>query len=239
MAYTKNEDPWAADDLLTTGKMDHFETIYTEISGYLSSHVHDALYQTRSEMEAAFWYAGNDGSGSGADADLLYKSTGNLHAASFAGLGVATGLVILWYGSTASIPAGWALCDGTGSTIDLRGKIPVGAGTGSVYSVGDTGGSATFTATGTITVSGHAITEAEMGSHKHPYTDKSPISGSYPNVSSSGSTVLQYETISDWTSGSAGSGTAHGHSSAEGTHFDGNAVSCLPFCVALCYIQKI
>ncbi|MCK9571381.1 hypothetical protein M0R72_20700 [Candidatus Pacearchaeota archaeon] len=240
MAYTKNHaDGWAAADTVTTTIMDNFETIYTEVSSYLSAHNHDDLYQTRAEMQAAYWYSGNDGSGSGADADLLYKSTGNLHAASFAGLGVATGLVILWYGSTASIPAGWALCDGSGGTIDLRGKIPVGAGTGSAYSVGDTGGSATFAAAGTITVSGHAITEAEMASHRHPFDDLIPTAGSYPNTSTPNPyTALGTHDTTSGTTSSAGSGDTHTHSGAEGTSFTGDAVASLPFCIALCYIQK-
>jgi hypothetical protein len=240
MDYTKNEEHWAADDLITTAKMDNFETIYTKVSSHLAAHVHDDLYQTRAEMEAAFWYAGNDGSGSGADADLIYKSTGNLHAASFAGLGVATGLVILWYGSTASIPAGWHICDGTEGTIDLRGKFPVGAGTGSAYSVGDTGGSATFAAAGTIAVTAYSISIAEMGTHNHPFVDQTPTYGTYPNVSTPDpNTVLGTRTTTSGTTASAGSGDAHGHSAGEGTHFDGDAVASLPFYHALAYIQKV
>jgi len=240
MAYVKNQDPWEASDLITTQVLDNFETIYTETSSYLSSHNHDPLYPTKSEMESTFFYSGNDGSGSGADADLLYKSTGNLHAVSFAGLGVQTGIVILWYGSTGSIPSGWHLCDGTSGTIDLRGKIPVCAGTGSSYSVGDTGGANTFTASGTVTISSHALTSAEMAVHNHPFTDLTPTYGSYPNVS----TPNPYTALGAWsttsgTTASAGSGDAHGHSSGEGTSFTGNAVASLPFYMALAYIQKI
>jgi hypothetical protein len=235
MAYTKNENPWAAAALLTVAKMDNFETIYTEVSSYLSSHTHDDLYQTKAEMQAAYWYAGNDGTGSGADADLLYKSTGNLHAASFTGLGVATGLVILWYGSTASIPAGWHLCDGAAGTINLLGKFVIGAGTGGNYAVGDTGGSATFTAEGTVAVTTHAVTTAEMASHRHPFTDTSPTS--YGDADS-GNEGGMYSTTGGSTA-SAGSGTAHGHSAGEGTSFSGNAVASLPFYMALAYIQKM
>ena len=237
MAYTKNHaDGWAAGDLVTPAIMDNFETIYTEISSYLSSHTHDGLYQTQTEMRAAYWYAGNDGSGSGADADLLYKSSGNLHAASFSGLGVATGLIVLWYGSTASIPAGWALCNGSGGTIDLRGKIPVGAGTGSAYSVGDTGGSATFTAAGTITVAGRAITEAEMAEHWHPFDD---YTARFHGTTGSGYTSLcGGAATTSGTTASAGEGTAHGHSAGEGTAFTGDTVASLPFYYALAYIQK-
>ena len=50
------------------------------------------------------------------------------------------GGIILWSGSTASIPSGWALCDGNNGTPDLRNKFIVGAG--STYNVNATGGSA-------------------------------------------------------------------------------------------------
>lgn len=236
MSYTKNQDPWASGDVVTTTILDNFETIYTEASGYLSTHTHDDLYPTRAELEAAYWYAGNDGSGSGADADLIYRSGGNLHASSFAGMGVPTGLVILWYGPTGSIPSGWHLCDGTEGTIDLRNKFLIGAG--STYTPGDTGGSVTFTASGTVTVSGHQLTTAEMAAHTHPYTESGiTLDGSY--YTGSGSTTLCGSYSGTGTSSSAGSGDAHGHSSGEGTSFSGNAVTCLPFYYSLCYIQKI
>jgi microcystin-dependent protein len=50
------------------------------------------------------------------------------------------GGIILWSGSTGSIPSGWALCDGNNGTPDLRNKFIVGAG--STYGVNATGGSA-------------------------------------------------------------------------------------------------
>jgi len=68
---------------------------------------------------------------------------------------VPFGAIILWSGS--EIPSGWALCDGTNGTPDLRDRFVVGAG--STYSVGDTGGS--------FTTDGHTLTEAEMPSHAH------------------------------------------------------------------------
>jgi len=233
LTYTKNEDPWAEDDLITTSKMDNFETIYTELSSYLATHAHDGSYYTKTEMQATFWYSGNDGSGSGSDADLIYKSTGNLHAASFAGLGVPVGLVVMWYGSIASIPSGWALCDGSGGTIDLRDRFVIGAG--STYSPGDTGGSTTFNATGTIAVDGHAVTIGEMAAHSHTYSDTRPAAW---DDAYSGSEIALYAKTGS-SVGSAGSGSSHGHSAAEGTSFTGDAVASLPFCIALCYIQKI
>lgn len=49
------------------------------------------------------------------------------------------GIIVMWSGSTSDIPNGWVLCDGAGSTPDLRDRFIVGAGNS--YSVGNTGGS--------------------------------------------------------------------------------------------------
>jgi hypothetical protein len=235
MSYTKNHDPWASGDSITTTIMDNFETIYAEASTYLAGHNHDDLYQTKTEMQYTYWYSGNDGSGSGADADLLHRSSGNLHASAFAGLGVPPGLVILWYGTwLASIPAGWHLCDGTDGTINLVGRYPVGAGSGSSYSVGGTGGSSTLSATGTMTVYGHSLTIAEMPAHNHPYTDYMwNLNWEWGSWSVGSPADDAYSTR---TTPSAGSGTAHTH---EGSSVAISAVDCLPHTKVLYYIQKI
>jgi hypothetical protein len=71
------------------------------------------------------------------------------------GSGLPSGGIIIWSGSSASIPSGWLLCDGSSSTPDLRNRFVVGAT--STYAVGATGGSAdaivvshTHTATSTL-----------------------------------------------------------------------------------------
>lgn len=50
------------------------------------------------------------------------------------------GLICLWFGSIASIPAGWVLCDGLYGTPDLRGRFVPGAG--GTLSPGSAGGTA-------------------------------------------------------------------------------------------------
>ena len=79
------------------------------------------------------------------------------------------GMIMLWSGSSATIPSGWLLCDGSNSTPDLRNRFVVGAT--STYAVGATGGSAdaivvshTHTATSTVTDSGHQHTLTNFGS---------------------------------------------------------------------------
>lgn len=49
------------------------------------------------------------------------------------------GVIVMWSGTTA--PAGWALCNGSGGTPDLRNRFVVGSG--STYASGATGGATT------------------------------------------------------------------------------------------------
>lgn len=67
---------------------------------------------------------------------------------------IPKGTILPWYGKSSDIPEGFALCDGTKGTPDLRNRFLVGAG--SNYSLGDTGGEDQVTLTGT-----------QIGNHYH------------------------------------------------------------------------
>ena len=80
-----------------------------------------------------------------------------------------SGMIMLWSGSEASIPAGWLLCDGTSSTPNLQDRFVVGAG--NTYNVDDTGGSAdavvvSHTHTATSTDSGHTHTVPQVNDRR-------------------------------------------------------------------------
>ena len=64
-----------------------------------------------------------------------------------------TGMIMMWSGSIATIPSGWALCNGSNGTPDLRNRFIVGAG--STYNPADTGGTS----------------DAIVVSHSHTITD--------------------------------------------------------------------
>jgi hypothetical protein len=95
---------------------------------------------------------------------------------------IPAGIIMLWSGSSASIPTGWTLCNGSNGTPDLRNNFVVGAGT--TYAVGGTGGSKdlvvpshTHTATGTSTFTGaalathtHTFAGSELATHTHAFT---------------------------------------------------------------------
>lgn len=72
--------------------------------------------------------------------------------------GIPTGGIILWSGSVGAIPAGWALCNGSNGTPDLRSRFVVGAG--SAYNVNATGG----TADAVVVSHSHSITDP---GHRH------------------------------------------------------------------------
>ena len=82
----------------------------------------------------------------------------NVYADNFVGSGsnltgieaFVSGMILLWSGSTGSIPSGFVLCNGSNSTPDLRDRFVVGAGNS--YSVGNTGGATTRT--DTVNISG-------------------------------------------------------------------------------------
>jgi hypothetical protein len=137
------------------------------------------------------------------------------------------GMIMLWSGSSASIPSGWLLCDGSSSTPDLRNRFVVGAT--STYAVGATGGSAdaivvshTHTATSTVTDPGHlhVIANASGGT---PNGGGAYIQGA-DNPGASRNTNSQTTGITV--------ATTNASSGSSGTNAN------LPPYFALCYIMK-
>jgi hypothetical protein len=110
----------------------------------------------------------NVGSGTGnaivANGNVVIN--GNLIVGGGSGGGlIPPGGIIMWSGLEVNIPVGWYLCNGTNSTPDLRNRFIVGAGTGSAYAVGGTGGSAdsvVVTHTHTVNDPGHVHLMAQV-----------------------------------------------------------------------------
>lgn len=69
---------------------------------------------------------------------------------------IPKGTILPWYGALGSIPSGFAFCNGSNGTPDLRNRFLVGAG--SSYSLGNTGGADTVKLTGT-----------QIGNHYHTF----------------------------------------------------------------------
>lgn len=76
------------------------------------------------------------------------------------------GMILMWHGTIATIPAGWSLCDGNNGTPDLRDRFVAGARQ-------DDAGVAKTNLTGALTVSGGSIAHAHtltMDGHSHSFT---------------------------------------------------------------------
>lgn len=102
--------------------------------------------------------------------------------------GIPVGVITMWSGSIASIPAGWALCNGTSGTPDLRDRFIVGAG--STYAVAATGGANTITLD-TTQIPSHThtgTTNATDLSHTHTGSGTTSDSDLNHNHTGSGTT---------------------------------------------------
>ena len=161
--------------------------------------------------------------------------------------GVPTGVICLWSGLVTAIPDGWALCNGSNGTPNLRDRFIVGAG--STYAPGATGGANTHTHTASAanttagtTIGATTLTVAQIPAHMHELSNGGKIlsTGVGSTFLSSGSsgTSVQYGAYVDSTGG-AGShthtatGTAHTHTVTVATGDN------LPSYYALAYIMKL
>ena len=82
---------------------------------------------------------------------------------------VPPGTIVMWSGSIADIPDGWALCDGTSGTPDLRDRFILSVGAGE--DPGGTGGSHTKTLS-TSNLPSHSHSISSDGNHHHSFADK-------------------------------------------------------------------
>lgn len=163
--------------------------------------------------------------------------------------GVPVGGIVMWSGTVATIPANWALCDGTDGTPDLRNKFIIGAG--STYNPAATGGAATVT-----------LLEANLPAHTHTFTGTAALDGSHSHTATdSGHSHSYLKSVSTGgiaggtgaldgnSSDSTGSGSANitvsthtGHThNVTGTNSSvgsGTAVNILPPYFALAFIMR-
>jgi len=162
---------------------------------------------------------------------------------------IPTGVICMWSGTLASIPSGWALCDGNNGTPNLLDRFVVGVPTNGT-NPGATGGSTSKTTTG--------------HSHTNPNTGSSGSHNHNINVSSTGSAhihsltglvnvdiagypgtpywVNALSTENDGTHGhtaSSGPGGAHAHTQGNtGTNTD-TITDIRPKYYALAFIMKL
>lgn len=154
--------------------------------------------------------------------------------------GVPAGCILMWSGSAAAIPSGWALCDGANGTPNLVGKF-VKAGS----TAGTTGGSNTHSHTHSLSAGSHTLSKSQMPSHNHFggaqtwYTsccsNRPSKTGGYKPARQGGSSAYQsYYYDGDWAH-SDGGGSSHSHSLAGSIASGDNQ----PAYYELCYIMKV
>jgi prepilin-type N-terminal cleavage/methylation domain-containing protein len=145
---------------------------------------------------------------------------------------IAAGVIVAWAGAVIDIPAGWALCDGTNGTPDLRDKFIVGARQ-------DEAGVSKTNITGVLTQFGgtiahnhggvtgdHTLTIAEMPKHHHGYM-ATPWTGSRYDGRSSPLMTQQVQGNTDDTGGDK----PHSHTLSNDMH--------LPPYYALAFIMRL
>jgi len=172
--------------------------------------VHTGTSAPSPTSSGQLWF---DTSGTG-DLKVRNKADSAFASVDTTSTALPTGIISLWYGSIASIPSGWVLCDGVyAGTPDLRDKFVIGAGTGATYAVGanDTMGN----------TGAHTLTTAEMPSHTHRY-DSRGFTKADPGAGSQDFSDEQ----TDRATTSTGGGGSHSHTGS------------LPPYYALCYIMK-
>jgi len=173
---------------------------------------------------------------------------------------IPIGGIILWSGSIASIPANWALCNGSNGTPDLRDRFVIGAG--NTYAVDATGGSTTkniahtHTQGNTGNESSHTHTQGNTGSessHTHLVEGTTGVGGTggsgTGNFFSNNEGATTHSHASSITSGAGSShahsnpttaaGSAHAHTNPTTASGGSATQDIMPPYYALAYIMRI
>lgn len=182
-------------------------------------------------------------------AEFASMAVTTLNSTSVTGYGtIPIGGIILWSGAITAVPDGWALCDGTQSTPDLRGRFVMGAGGSPYRNVGATGGAETVTLTvNQLPAHNHRVrgSTGNNGAHTHavysaPTDDRNftgrtfQALGVVADAGSPGNPSTDYSA----TTSSAGDHN-HAFDVTSDSTGGGAAVDKLPPFYALAYIMRI
>ena len=129
-------------------------------------------------------------------------NTTQIATTAFVQAALPAGVIVMWSGSIASIPSGWALCDGASGRPDLRNRFIVGAG--SSYAVGATGGADTVT-----------LTTSNLPSHTHSISGSGTTSGQSNDHSHSGTTGSENQNHTHGFSGGTSAANTHYHTGGD------------------------
>lgn len=148
---------------------------------------------------------------------------------------IPQGLISMFSGDV--IPDGWALCNGSNGTPDLRDRFIVMAG--SKYK--GTGGGATTTdsatVSGNVSIGSTALTVAQIPSHTHGFTSFSSQTGLYSATSGPKVELAGAGMNSD--SEATGGGQGHTHSATFSSNAHTHTIDVTPPYYALAFIMKL
>lgn len=131
------------------------------------------------------------------------------------------GIISMWAGEANTVPSGWAICDGSNGTPDLRNLFIVGAG--DEYALADTGGEAFVTLVEeNLPSHNHGVgtfSTGSAGAHTHTINRYNRLAhdcggAGRPNISINTTTATTtsggaHQHSIDGSTGSTGSGQAH------------------------------
>lgn len=154
---------------------------------------------------------------------------------------IPSGIITMWSGSIATIPTGWALCNGQNGTPNLIDRFVVMAG--STYNVGSTGGSKdaiVVSHTHTQAAHNHTATTDSAGEHTHSTSISGGGHFQYSGGGGNPGIVIPYA------GGTTSSAGVHTHSlttntvtpTINSTGSDGTNANLPPY-YALAYIMKL
>jgi hypothetical protein len=228
---------WVEAPFMTTPEkidaLNNLETMCEKAVEYIDETVtHLERYYSKEECNSRFFTPVNDGTGSG----MICEKLDGMTAQQIINAYVPRGIILAWSGTVDNIPSGFAICNGTNGTPDLRDRFIVGAG--SVRSQGSIGGSNEVTTTATVTIAGHALTRNEVPLHTHSYVDRYEGGVSYVQLYPSGGTQKWVSAPSDHPTYTedTGSGAAHIH---PGTYEGTPNQAKMPQYYALLFIMRL
>ena len=144
---------------------------------------------------------------------------------------IPSGIIVMWSGSV--VPTGWALCNGSNNTPDLRNRFIVGSG--STYQVGATGGSADAT----LVSHSHTGSTSTNGNHSHVLYLARDSYGSGDQLTGDDTAGVDEQTYFDKTGGSTNTTGDHSHSFTTSTVGSSATNANLPPYYALAFIKKL
>jgi microcystin-dependent protein len=178
-------------------------------------------------------------------AEFSSMAVTTLNSTSVSGYGtIPVGGIILWSGAVNAVPDGWALCNGTQNTPDLRGRFVMGGG--GTRAVGVTGGAETVTLSiGQLPAHNHVVSgrTSSDGDHSHMLPRNYADDGNGRGATTTEQLGLWADSTSWSITDTRGTAVAGNHSHSftvdSASTGSGQAIDKLPPFYVLAYIMRI